>query len=83
MMAHFYLEPYYQGKTIQEVTSRHEEALLNVCFNSQGKLKRGVENVTKRQPHCFVTCHMCSQPDWAPCQAETSCPTCCKSALVH
>lgn len=58
-MAHFYLEAYYQGDTIQEVTSRHEEALLNVCFHSQGKLKRGVENVTKRQPHSalsHVTC---------------------------
>lgn len=29
MMAHFHLEAYYQGDTIQGVMSRHEEALLN------------------------------------------------------
>lgn len=29
MMAHFHVEAYYQGDTIQRVMSRHEEALLN------------------------------------------------------
>lgn len=54
MMAHFHVEAYYQGDTIQEVMSRHEEALLNVCFNSL-KLKHGVGNVTKRQPHSALS----------------------------
>lgn len=46
MMAHFHVEAYYEGDTIQEVMSRHEEALLNVCFNSLRHLKRGGGNVT-------------------------------------
>lgn len=57
-MAHFHVEAHYQGDTIQEVMSRHGEALLNVCFVYLYKLKRGVGNVTERQqPHsAFVTC---------------------------
>lgn len=54
-MAHFHVEAYYEGDTIQEVMSRREEALLNVCFNSLCHLKRGAGNVTKRQPHSAVT----------------------------
>lgn len=53
MKAHFHVEAYYEGDTIQEVMSR-QEALLNVCFNPLCHLKRGVGNVTKRQPHSHV-----------------------------
>lgn len=34
MMAHFYVEAYYQCDTIQEVMSRHGAAPLSVCLLS-------------------------------------------------